>query len=314
MQTKHVSFIFICAALSVLLLSLTACHLAEDTPEPGKVSVMATTSVVGDVVQQIGGEYVQVELLLPLGTDPHSFTPTPQDITRLAAARLVFINGAGLEEFLAPMIESADVGLRIVDLSAGITLRTVDASDHPEGETEDHAGDDPHTWLDPNNVILWSGVVAEALSAQDPQHAAIYQANAQIYIQELSELDRWVVTQVELIPPENRQLVTDHQVFGYFADRYGFEQVGAIIPGFSTLSEPSAQELAALEDSIQQLNVPALFVGFSVNQNLAQRMAEDTGIQIVPLYTHSLTPPGGEVDEYTELIRYDVNAIVSALK
>ena len=304
-ERKHRSMFL----LMIIPFLLAACTGQTAAVNENRLQLMATTSVVADIVRQVGGERVSVEVLLPLGTDPHSFTPTPNDITRLAQAELLFINGAGLEEFLNAMIENSGANLRIVDLSATLQLRRTQGEDAEEGH-----GDDPHTWLDPNNVILWSGVVAEALSAQDPQHAAIYQANADMYIQALSELDRWVVTQVELIPPENRQLVTDHQVFGYFADRYGFEQVGAIIPGFSTLSEPSAQELAALENAIQQLNVPALFVGFSVNQNLAQRIAEDTGIQIVLLYTHSLTPPGGEVDEYTDLIRYDVNAIVSALK
>jgi len=119
---------------------------------------------------------------------------------------------------------------------------------------------------------------------------------------------------VDQIPVAQRQLVTDHLVFGYFADRYGFQQVGAIIPGFSTLSEPSAQELAQLEDAIVQLNVPALFVGRAANQNLAERIAEDTGVRVIQLYTHSLSPVGGEAEHYQDFIRYNVKAIVAGLK
>ncbi len=288
---------------------LGACSQQSTAEGNDRIQLMATTSVVGDIVRQVGGEYVAVEILLPLGTDPHSFTPTPNDISRLAEAKLVFINGAGLEEFITPMIESAGVDVRLIDLSATLPLRSMQGEDIEEGH-----GDDPHTWMDPNNVIVWTQVVAEALAQADPAHLADYQANAELLQAELVDLDRWVREQVDQIPVAQRQLVTDHLVFGYFADRYGFQQVGAIISSFSTLSEPSAQELAQLEEAIVQLKVPALFVGRAANQNLAERIAEDTGIRVIPLYTHSLSPTGGEAEHYQDFIRYNVNAIVAGLK
>jgi ABC-type Zn uptake system ZnuABC Zn-binding protein ZnuA len=288
---------------------LGACNQPSTPDGNGRIQLMATTSVVGDIVRQVGGEFVEVEILLPLGTDPHSFTPTPNDISRLAEAKLVFINGAGLEEFLTPMIESAGVDVRLIDLSATLPLRSMVGEDIEE----DH-GNDPHTWMDPNNVIVWTQVVAEALAQADPAHLADYQANAEQLQAELVDLDRWVREQVDQIPVAQRQLVTDHLVFGYFADRYSFQQIGAIIPGFSTLSEPSAQELAQLEDAIVRLKVPALFVGRAANQNLAERIAEDTGVQVIQLYTHSLSPVGGEAEHYQDFIRYNVNAIVAGLK
>ena len=252
---------------------------------------------------------MNVEILLPLGTDPHSFTPTPQDITRLANSQLVFINGAGLEEFLTAMIKSAGVEVRLVDLSASIPLRSMEVG----GIDEDH-GNDPHTWMDPNNVIIWTGIVAEALIELDPAQQAVYLQNASRVQQDLVDLDRWVRDQVTQVPLERRKLVNDHLVFGYFADRYEFEQVGALIPGFSTLAEPSAKEIAQLEDMIVELGVPALFVGWTTNQNLAQRIAQDTGVRVIPLYTHSLSAEGGEAEHYQDLIRYNVTAIVSGLK
>jgi manganese/iron transport system substrate-binding protein len=295
--------------LIVIPLVFSACSQQSAPDENGRIQLMATTSVVGDIVRQVGGASVEVEILLPLGTDPHSFTPTPNDISRLAEAKLVFINGAGLEEFLTPMIESAGVDVRLIDLSATLPLRSIEGEDIAGGH-----GDDPHTWMDPNNVIVWTQAVAEALGQADPAHQADYQVNADLLQAELVELDRWVREQVEQIPVGGRQLVTDHLVFGYFADRYGFQQVGAIIPGFSTLSEPSAQELAQLEDAIVRLNVPALFVGRAANQNLAERIAEDTGVRVIQLYTHSLSPAGGEAEHYQDFIRYNVNAIVAGLR
>jgi len=306
MKEKYQKPIFLLIMLSLLF---AAC--SGDTPAGGenRLQLMATTSMVGDIVRQVGGDLVSVDILLPLGTDPHSFTPTPNDITRLAQTELLFINGAGLEEFLTPMIESAGVDLRLVNLSATLQLRRIQGEDIEQGH-----GDDPHTWMDPNNVIIWSQIIADALAQADSDNQAVYQANADALRVDLEELDRWVRQQIELIPKDQRQLVTDHLVFGYFADRYGFQQVGAIIPGFSTLAEPSAQELAQLEDAIQRLNVPALFVSWTGNKNLAERIAEDTGVQIIPLYTHSLSPAGGEADNYQDFIRYNVNAIVAGLK
>lgn len=292
-----------------LALLFTACTGVTSEVEDNKLQVVATTSMVGDIVRQVGRDLVSVDILLPLGTDPHSFTPTPNDVTRLVQADLLFINGAGLEEFLTPMLESAGVDLRLVDLSATLPLRQVQGEESDEGH-----GDDPHTWMDPNNIIVWSQIIADALSQSDPGNQAIYQANADVLIADLEALDLWVRQQVAQIPAGQRKLVTDHLVFGYFADRYGFQQVGAIIPGFSTLAEPSAQELAALEDAIRQLNVPALFVSWTGNRNLAERIAEDTGIRIIPLFTHSLSLAGGEAENYQDFIRYNVNAMVSGLK
>lgn len=292
-----------------LVFGLGACNPRTPGNQDQQIQVMATTSIVGDIVRQVGGDRVNVEILLPLGTDPHSFTPTPQDITRLANAQLVFINGAGLEEFLTAMIKSAGVELRLIDLSASIPLRSLEVG----GIDEDHGGD-PHTWMDPNNVIIWTGTVADALIELDPAQQAVYLQNASRVQRDLVDLDQWVRDQVTQIPLERRKLVNDHLVFGYFADRYGFEQIGALIPGFSTLAEPSAKEIAQLEDMIVELGVPALFVGWTTNQNLAQRIAQDTGVRVIPLYTHSLSAEGGKAEHYQDLIRYNVTAIVSGLK
>jgi manganese/iron transport system substrate-binding protein len=168
--------------------------------------------------------------------------------------------------------------------------------------------------MDPNNVKVWVSNIEQALSKADPAHASTYQANAEKYRQSLVELDQWAQQQVGQLPQPNRLLATDHQDFGYFANRYGFKQIGAIIPSFSTLSEPSAQELAALEDAIRALGARAIFVDKSVNPSLAQRVADDTHTQLIMVYSGSLSEAGGPAATYLDFMRYNVRAIVNALK
>ncbi len=312
MFSQRKTRIWLAAFMAVFI--LTACNPKSETApagESGKLQVVATTTLVGDVVAQVGDDLIELHVLLPVGSDPHSFDPTPQDIAKVADADIVFANGAGLEKFLDTLIESAGATERVVSVSDGIDLRTFENA--PPGHDEP-PGTDPHTWVDPNNVMVWVDNIERALADADSAHAADYAANAENYRQQLTELDTWIREQVAQIPPENRKLVTDHTLFGYFADEYGFEQVGALIPGYSTLAEPSAQELAAIEDAIREYGVPAIFVGNTVNPALAERVAEDTGTQLVTVYTGSLSGPDGDAPTYLDYMRYNVSAFVDALK
>lgn len=299
----------IIAALLAMII-LAACQpVSSQTSDD--LAVIATTSIVADVVRQVGGDSIEVITLLPLGSDPHSFQPAPRDMALVADASVIFANGAGLEEFLEPLIENAGAGARVVEVSAGITL--IDTAAEEEDADDSHRGD-PHTWVDPNNVLLWVENIRAALTELEPERAAEFQHNADRYSAELRELDIWVRQQVETIPPQNRILVTDHLVYGYFAERYGFTQIGALIPGFSTSSAPSAQELARIEDDIREYSVPAIFIGESVSPSLGERVSEDTGVQLVKLYHASLSEPDGDAPTYVEMIRYNVSAITGALK
>ncbi len=299
---------------ALLILGVISCSSDQETLEAGKPKIVATTTIVGDIVSQVGGDLIELSMLLPVGTDPHSFNPTPQDIAKVTEAAIVFANGAGLEEFLDPLIESAGAGDRVVHLSEDIELIDF-AGEHEADEDEhDHGNGDPHTWTEPHNVILWVESIERELSQLDPANAEVYAANADQYKAELEELDVWIRQQVSQVPENNRKIVTDHLAFGYFASTYGFELLGAIIPGYSTLAEPSAQDIAAMEDAIRDLGVKAIFVGNTVNPNLAERVAEDTGTQIVFVYTGSLSEPGGDADTYLEYIRYNTSAFIGALK
>ncbi len=308
-------FTLLCTLLVLVLVSLSACASERQPPtaSTGKLKVLATTTLVGDVVQHIGGEKIDLHVLLPVGADPHSFEPTPQDIAYLAAAEVVFANGVGLEEFLSQLMENVSSESVLISLSDGLDL--IEAAHEAEtAEGHAHENGDPHVWMDPHNVLHWVEQIERTLSQRDAANVAFYQQNSDEYRKELLELDEWIRAQVAQVPPEQRKLVSDHQVFGYFAKRYNFELVGTVIPSVSTLAEPSAQELAALEDAIRRAGVRAIFVGATVNPALAGRIAQDTQVQLVPIYTGSLSAADGPATTYLDFMRYNVNAIVQALR
>ncbi|MCX6093887.1 MAG: metal ABC transporter substrate-binding protein [Candidatus Bipolaricaulota bacterium] len=271
-----------------------------------EVHVLCTTTIVGDVVAHVAGSDLPVAVLLPVNADPHSFEATPSDLVEIARADVIFENGAGLEAFLVPLLETT--AARVVDLSANLPLRTLSPGDAHAGESLD-----PHVWFDPVNVIAWVDVVAGVLGDVDPNHAAEYRERAAAYAQSLRDLDAWILEEVSHLPPASRKLVTDHDSFGYFADRYGFELIGTVFPGLSAVSDPSAREVAALETAILEAKVPAVFVGTTVNPVLASQIAADTGALLVVLYTGSLSDADGPAATYIDLLRYDVLQIVSAL-
>lgn len=278
-----------------------------------KLQVVATSNIVADIVSQVGDDAIELTPLLPLGDDPHTYTATPQDMVVVANAHVIFANGAGLEaEFLPKLTPNTDAP--VVYVSQGIEFRAFKATDIEEVDHEyAREGVDPHTWMTPVNAITFVHNIEHALGALDPANASIYEANAKRYEAELESLDEWVKEQIATIPAGNRKLVTDHETFGYYADRYGLEQIGAVIPGFSTGTEPSARELATLEDSIHRYGVRAVFVGTTVNPSLVQQVAADTGVQLVTLYTGSLGPMGSGVETYVDYIRYNTTAIVDGL-
>ncbi len=304
-----------CILLFLAMFALTACSTkADNTTADGlangeKLKVVATTTIVGDVVSQIGDDRIELQVLLPVGIDPHGFNPTPQDISKVADADLVFANGAGLEEFLDNLIESAGAKDKVIHVSDGIDFLVFEG----EQKAHDHTGIEPHTWTDPNNVMVWVDNIEHELSKRDPENADVYKSNAESYKAELQALDAWIRDQLARISAENRKLVTDHTLFGYFVEEYGLIQVGALIAGYSTLAEPTAKELAGIEDAIQNLNIKAIFVGNTVNPVLAERVTEDTGTALIYVYTGSLSESGDEADTYIEYMRYNTNAFVDAL-
>jgi manganese/iron transport system substrate-binding protein len=272
-------------------------------PAGERLRVVVTTTIVGDVVARVGGDAIELTALLRPGADPHTFQPRPSDLAALADAHVVFANGLGLETFLEEALESAGGNRPVILVSEDIQGL------EPANENGEV---DPHVWLDVRNVMAWVESVRTALGALDPAHAQLYADNAAAYQGQLAELDAWVVAQVATVPQENRELVTNHASFGYFARRYGFEQVGTVYP-VSPAAEPSAQDIARLETAIRGYDVPAVFIESTVNPALAEQVARDTGVTLVVLYSGSLSPPGGGAESYIALIQFDVRAIVAAL-
>lgn len=292
---------------------LTACAGQAPAQEPaqGRLHVAATTTLLGDVVRVVGGEAIDLVVLLPPGAEPHSYQLSPRDVAGLEEADLVFVNGFGLEEALMPTLESVVANEKIVSVSQGVEAIDLAGGDNREGGEH---GLDPHTWTDPNNVSIWADNIAAALAAADPAQRPAYHARAEAYKRELAALDGWIRAQVAQIPEGKRKLVSDHAVFGYFARRYGLEQAGAIIPGFSALSEPSARELAALEDAIRALGVGAIFVGNTLNPALAEAVAEDTHTRVLFVFSDSLSAADGPAATYLDFMRYDVSVFVDGLR
>lgn len=300
--------------LILTVLMLSACQPSNPTPT-GAPTILAIEPFLADLVRNVAGDRLAVDSLIPSGLDPHAFEPTPQDVVRLSSAPIIVMNGAGLETWLEPLLKNLSSGQQVITASAGLTPRTPQPGEFPAGEQAAAAEIDPHFWLNPLNVIRYVENIRDGLIQADPAGKDTYSANAAAYIEQLKALDAEIQTQVEQIPPARRLLVTNHESFGYFADRYGFKIIGAIIPSVTTGSSPSARELAALVDAIRASEAPAIFLETGSNPNLADQIAAETGVKVVTdLYTHSFSALDGPASTYLDMMRYNANRIVEALK
>jgi len=288
--------------LLVLALVLSACRTAAPTAS-GLPRVLAVESFLADIAQNVAGDRLKVDLLVPLGVDPHEYQPTPQDLVRISDSQVLIVNGLGYEWWLQKTLDSLGGQRRVLTATDGLTPLK-DAT----GTTAD-----PHMWLDPMLVVHYVENIRDGLTKADPAGADVYAANAAGYIHQLNVLDQWIAERVATVAVSNRQLVTDHDSLAYFADRYGFTVVGAIIPSVSTDSAPTAQDLARLVAQIQQTGAPAIFLEVTANPKLAQQIAAETGIRVVgDLYLESLSAPDGPAPSYLLMMRHDVDAIVTA--
>jgi ABC-type Zn uptake system ZnuABC Zn-binding protein ZnuA len=249
--------------------------------------------------------------LVPVGLDPHAFDPTPRDIGRIADSSLLVVNGAGLEGWIKKTLDNAGGKHTVIEASAGLKSRTPDQVDQTLGSPEV----DPHFWLDPISVIHYVENIRDGLIAADPAGKDEYTRNASAYIAQLKALDGEIRSQVDQIPPKKRLIVTNHESFGYFADRYGFKIIGAIIPSVSSDASPSAQQMARLIDQIKKTGASAIFLETGTNPELADQIASDSNIKIITgLNTHSLTQPDGPAPTYLDMMRENTRLIVEALK
>lgn len=284
-----------------------------------RLEIVASTTIVGDVLARVAGDAADVTVLMNVGQNPHSYEPEPSDLRVLEEADLVFTNGLGLEVDLLDDVDRM-AGGPVVPVSAGIEPIEGEEDEHDADDEHDDHGHavDPHVWMDPNNVIVWVDNMERILISADPANAETYEANAEAYREELRELDRFIRREVESIPSSRRKLVLDHETFSYFADEYGFETVGTIVPGTSDRAEPSAQEIARLVEVIREEDVRAIFVGRTASRSmerLAQTVADEVGrpVEILPTLTGSLSARGERGDTYLDFVRYNVEQILAGL-
>jgi ABC-type Zn uptake system ZnuABC Zn-binding protein ZnuA len=298
--------------VAVMVTSCGAQGAGQRATQPGSVKVLAVETFLADIAQNVAGSRLKVDALIPAGADPHEFEPAPADVAKVAASTVVIANGTGLEMFLSKLLDNTGGQHVLIEASAGLQKR---APHEGEAALDDHPQGDPHFWLDPLNVVQYVENIRAGLSKADPEGANTYQANADAYVAKLKELDTWVTAQVQLVPAARRMLVTNHESFGYFADRYGFQIVGTIIPSVSTDASPSAQQLASLVDRVKATGAPAIFLETGSNPSLAEQLARETGVKVVTgLFTHSTSEPSGPAPDYIAMIRYNTTAIVNALK
>ena len=361
--------------LFLTLLSTALTAMSQDN----RLKIVASHSILGDVVNNVVGDVADVSLLMPAGTDPHSFEPTPSDLISIAQADLVFINGAFFEEGLLESIENAGEDVPLIEVSACVTIIEFGASDsdHNHDHTdeannqaddeigslcnqydldvanfsiyseqlhqneavqlgklysincgehhadEDHAdedhhheegGCDPHVWMNPVNVMYWVLLIRDTLIEFDPANADVYNANADAYLGELGALvDDFVIPLVESLPEDQRILIASHDSLGYLRANFGFKIVGTIIPSGTTIAEPSTQDIARVIDLVQSESVPAIFSETIVNDNIAQAIADETGAQLVVLYSDTLSDENGSASNYIDFIRSNFTVIIEAL-
>lgn len=293
-----------------LSLLLAACGGLPNSPSNGaQLNVVATFSILGDLVQKVGGDNIQVHTLVEPDGDTHTYEPIPADGVALARANLIFENGLGFEPWLNKLYTASNSTAKRVVVTSGVTTGTIAIGD-AAGQT------DPHAWQDVTYTMGIVTIIRDTLAAHDPVHAAAYQANASAYLKRLQDLDSYIQQQSSSLPAGRRRLVTNHDSLGYFARRYGFQVMGDVLGSVSTeASEPSAAEIAKLIDEIKGANVPAIFTENIENAAVINQVAREAGVKVAPpLYTDALGKPGTPGETYLKMMRYNIDTIVAALK
>jgi len=268
-----------------------------------KLAVVATTPQVADFVREIGGGDVTVTQIIKPGVDPHDYEPTPADIRAIGQAKLVVKNGVNLERWLGRTIRSAGFTGTVVDSSRGVPLRA--------------DGEDPHIWHNPLNAKIMVTDIEKGLAAADPAHSRAYAGNLAAYAAELDRLDAGNVAAFAELPAGDRKLVTNHDAFGYYVDRYHLQFVGSVIPSMDTSAELSAKQLDDLVAKIKATGTKAIFTESSLPPKTADAIARQAGVKVIggedALYGDSLGPPGSPGATYLGAEEHNTRVIVSAL-
>ncbi|MBJ7407139.1 MAG: zinc ABC transporter substrate-binding protein [Bradyrhizobium sp.] len=265
-----------------------------------RLNVVASFSILGDFVRNVGGDRVNLTTLVGADGDVHVYTPAPGDAKRIAAAKLVFVNGLGLEGWLPRLVQSAGSKAKVVTASAGITpLKLGPAAD-------------PHAWQSVPNARIYVTDIADALAAAAPDDAEVFRTQAEAYWEKLEALDREVREAMAKIPPERRKVISTHDAFGYFSAEYGIQFIAPL--GVSTETEPSARDIAAIIGQIKAARIPAVFLENISDDRLIRRIAAETGAKVGgTLISDGLTGEKGPAPTYIDMVRHNIKVLTSAL-
>lgn len=264
------------------------------------LKVVASFSILGDLVRNVGGDSVNVTTLVGPGGDSHVYSPTPADAKKVADARLIFVNGLGFEGWLPRLIQSSGSKAKVVTVTDGIE------------PLRQGADADPHAWQSINNARIYVANISRALSAADPAAAEQFAANTQAYLAKLDALDTEVRAAIAKIPPARRKVISTHNAFRYLAAAYGIEFIAPL--GVSTESEPSARDIAKIITQVKQAKMPAVFLENVSDPRLMERISAETGARVGgTLYSDSLTGEKGDAPTYIEMVRHNIKALTRAL-
>lgn len=283
-------------------------------PEPNQpVLVVATISILADMVRQVGGSNVDVKSLVGPGGDAHVYQPTPADAQTIAQAQVVVENGLGLEGWIDRLIQASGTKAQIVIASASVKPQTMEDEDQKGPDGKPKVITDPHAWQNLANGSLYAQAIGDALAKADPLHADSYHSRAKAYAQKIMELDAQVREQIKSVPQAKRKIITTHDAFGYFGRAYG---VTFLAPeGISTDSEPTAAAMGKLADQIKREHIKALFLENMTDPRLLQTLAKEAHATIgATVYSDSLSPQDGPAPTYLDMFRHNVPAFVAAMK
>lgn len=301
-------------ALGLLLgITLASCSTGQkpagqsDAPSTRKPRVVSTSTMIADWTERVAGKEIDHTSLLKPGTDPHVYEPVPADTRAFETANLILYNGYNLEPGLIRLMQSA--GGKARKVAVGEVVQPLQMNKAGKGTVPD-----PHVWGDVKNAVLMVNRIRDELIQLSPEDKTAFTQNASRLTGELQELDRWVARQIQTIPPNQRQLVTTHDAFQYYARAYGLTVAGTLI-GISTEEQPSAQTVRQLVEAVKATKTPAIFGETTINPTLIQTVAQSAGIKLAPnrLYSDSIGAPGGEADSYIKMVVANTQAIATAL-
>jgi zinc/manganese transport system substrate-binding protein len=294
------------ATLGLVSSSAAGLPLVPHARAAGPLHVVTSFSILADLVRQVGGQFISVQALVGPNGDVHVYEPRPQDLRTLMAAGLLVRNGLGLEGWMDRLTDAAGFKGKIVVAADKVAPRTM-------REDGGAVTTDPHAWQDPRNTLIYVQAIADGLAATDPANASGYREAASRYSDQVAKADAWIQATLAPIPSDQRRIITTHDAFGYYGDRYGITFLA--VEGLSTDAEPSAKAIAALVAQVKRERARTVFLENMTDPRLARMLAQETGATLSgPLYSDALSKPDGPAPNYLSMLRYNTTLFQRAMR